>query len=54
MTGAVKGEALIGNALMGVVGIFLVIAAIILGYDGIKAFISYRTKRMEMATNTQS
>ncbi|MGC8719114.1 MAG: carbon starvation CstA family protein [Thermodesulforhabdaceae bacterium] len=54
MTGAVKGEALIGNALMGVVGIFLVIAAIILGYDGIKAFINYRTKRMEMATNTQS
>jgi hypothetical protein len=31
ISGAVTGEALIGNTLMGVVGFFLVIAAIILG-----------------------
>jgi carbon starvation protein len=41
-SGAVKGEALIGNTLMGVVGFFLVIAAIILGIEGIKAFNRYR------------
>ncbi|RJQ77916.1 MAG: hypothetical protein C4519_12850 [Desulfobacteraceae bacterium] len=41
-SGAVKGEALIGNALMGLVGFFLVIAAIILAVDGIKALNRYR------------
>jgi len=41
-TGAVKGEALIGNALMGFVGFFLVIAAIILAVEGSKALIRYR------------
>ena len=40
-TGAVKGEALIGNTLMGLVGFFLVIAAIILGWEGVKAFQRY-------------
>ena len=37
-TGAVKGEALVGNTLMGFVGFFLVIAAIILGCGRIKGF----------------
>jgi len=41
-TGAVKGEALVGNTLMGFVGFFLVIAAIILGWEGVKAFQRYR------------
>jgi len=41
-TGAVKGEALVGNTLMGLVGFFLVIAAIILGVEGAKAFGRYR------------
>lgn len=40
--GAVKGEALVGNILMGVVGFFLVIAALILGAEGLKAFNRYR------------
>jgi len=44
-SGAVKGEALIGNTLMGVVGFFLVIAAIILGIEGIKAFNRYKKLR---------
>ena len=42
LAGAVKGQALVGNTLMGLVGIFLVIAAIILGIEGIKAFNRYR------------
>jgi carbon starvation protein len=41
-TGQVKGEALFGNGLMGVVALFLVIAAIILLNDGIKALRRYR------------
>jgi carbon starvation protein len=40
--GAVKGEALIGNALMGFVGFFLVIAAIILALEGMKALNRFR------------
>ncbi len=48
-TGAVKGEALIGNTLMGFVGFFLVIAAIILGWEGIKAFSRYRAMKGEPA-----
>ncbi|OPY71591.1 MAG: Carbon starvation protein A [Syntrophorhabdus sp. PtaU1.Bin058] len=43
ITGAVKGEALIGNTLMGLVGFFLVIAALILGSEGMKALKRYRT-----------
>jgi hypothetical protein len=38
----VKGEALVGNTLMGLVGFFLVIAAIALGVEGVKAFRKYR------------
>jgi len=48
-TGAVKGEALIGNTLMGFVGFFLVIAAIILGVEGAKAFNRYRAIRAQVA-----
>ena len=42
ISGAVKGEALVGNTLMGLVGFFLVIAALILGMEGFKAFNRYR------------
>jgi carbon starvation protein len=48
VTGAVTGEALIGNTLMGVVAVFLVIAAIILGIEGVKAFGRYRKLRKEV------
>jgi carbon starvation protein len=40
--GKVHGEALIGNGLMGVVGLFLVVAAFILLIDGLKALKRYR------------
>ena len=36
--GGVAGSAFVGNLLMGIVGFFLVICALILGYEGIKAF----------------
>lgn len=45
LSGAVKGEAIIGNTLMGLVGIFLVIAAIVLGIEGLKAFNRYRAMK---------
>jgi carbon starvation protein len=49
-TGAVKGaEALIGNTLMGLIGFFLVIAAIILAVEGVKAFNRYRVIRAQAA-----
>ncbi len=48
-TGAVKGEALVGNTLMGLVGFFLVIAAIILAVEGLKAFSRYRAVKVEIA-----
>ena len=48
-SGAVKGEALIGNTLMGLVGFFLVIAALILGWEGIKALNRYRTLKIQPA-----
>ena len=48
VTGAVTGEALIGNTLMGVVAVFLVIAAIILAVEGVKAFNRYRKIRKEV------
>jgi len=43
ISGAVKGEALIGNTLMGLVGLFLVVAALILGAEGMKALKRYRS-----------
>jgi len=49
VTGAVKGEALIGNTLMGLVGFFLVLAAITLGIEGLKAFGRYRAMRTQAA-----
>jgi carbon starvation protein len=48
-TGAVKGEALIGNTLMGLIGFFLVIAALILGFEGVKAFNRYRAVKAKPA-----
>jgi carbon starvation protein len=42
MSGQVKGEAFIGNGLMGIVALFLVIAAIFLLVDGVKALRRYR------------
>jgi carbon starvation protein len=48
-TGAVKGEALVGNTLMGLVGFFLVIAALILGWEGLKAFGRYKALRAQAA-----
>jgi len=51
-TGAVKGEALLGNTLMGLVGLFLVVAAIILAFEGIKAIVRYRGLKGEGAPAT--
>ena len=41
-SGGVKGEALVGNTLMGLVGFFLVVAALILAAEGMKALGRYR------------
>jgi carbon starvation protein len=49
-SGAVKGaEAIVGNTLMGLVGFFLVFAAIILAVEGVKAFNRYRAIRAQGA-----
>ncbi len=49
-SGAVKGiEAQVGNTLMGLVGLFLVIAAIILAVEGVKAFNRYRAVKAQPA-----
>lgn len=49
-SGAAKGvEAIVGNTLMGLVAIFLVIAAIILAVEGVKAFSRYRAVKGEPA-----
>jgi len=45
----VKGEALVGNTLMGLVGFFLVIAAIMLGVEGVKALSRYRALKGQAA-----
>ncbi|HOG16213.1 MAG TPA: carbon starvation CstA family protein [Syntrophales bacterium] len=50
-SGAVKGEALVGNTLMGVVGFFLVIAALILGAEAFKAFNRYRALQGQKASS---
>ena len=44
-----KGEALVGNTLMGFVGFFLVIAAIILAFEGVKAILRYRSLKVQGA-----
>lgn len=49
LAGGVKGEALVGNLLMGVVGFFLVICALILGYEGIMAFKRLRVLKGQAA-----
>lgn len=49
LSGAVKGEALIGNTLMGLVGLFLVLAALVLASEGFKAFKRYKTIRAQVA-----
>jgi carbon starvation protein len=49
LTGAVKGEALVGNTLMGLVGFFLVIAALMLAVEGVKAFNRYRAMKGQPA-----
>ncbi len=43
LAGKVTGEALVGNTLMGVVAIFLVVAAFVLAWEGYKAFRRYRS-----------
>ncbi len=45
--GGVQGEAMVGNTLMGFVGFFLVICALILGYEGINAFNRFRALRAQ-------
>ena len=47
--GVVKGEALIGNSLMGLVALFLVVAALVLAWEGYKAFQRFRAVRAEVA-----
>jgi carbon starvation protein len=49
MAGGVQGEAFVGNLLMGLVGFFLVICALILGYEGLKAFKRFRTLKGQAA-----
>ena len=50
LTGVVKGtERIVGNTLMGLVGFFLVIAAIILAVEGVKAFGRYRAIKAQPA-----
>jgi len=47
--GGVQGEAFVGNLLMGVVGLFLVICALILGYEGVGAFNRFRAMKGQAA-----
>jgi carbon starvation protein len=47
--GAVKGEALVGNTLMGIVGFFLVIAALMLASEGFKALGRYKAAKAQAA-----
>ena len=42
LAGAVKGEQLVGNTLMGIVALFLVVAALVLAWEGFKAFRRFR------------
>lgn len=51
LSGAVKGEALIGNTLMGLVGLFLVVAALVLAWEGRKAFQRFRAIRAQTASS---
>ena len=51
-TGMVKGGALVGNTLMGLIGFFLVVAAFALAVEGVKAFGRYRGARKAGAVTT--
>jgi len=51
-TGTVKGGALVGNTLMGLIGFFLVVAAFALAAEGVKAFGRYRGARKAGAMTT--
>jgi len=46
-SGALKGEAFVGNLLMGLMGFFLVIAALILAWEGVKAINKYRNLKAQ-------
>lgn len=46
-SGALKGEAFFGNLLMGLMGFFLVIAALILAWEGVKAINKYRNLKAQ-------
>ncbi len=46
LSGKVKGEQLVGNTLMSLVAIFLVVAAIMLAIEGLKAFGRYRAVKV--------
>jgi carbon starvation protein len=48
-SGSAKGGALVGNTLMGLVGFFLVIAAFILAWEGVKALNKYRAMGVQEA-----
>jgi len=47
--GKVAGTVLIGNLIAGVIGVVLVICALILAWDGYKAFRKFRAERVEAA-----
>jgi carbon starvation protein len=47
--GGIQGEAFVGNLLRGIIGFFLVICALILGYEGIMAFKRLRAVKAEGA-----
>jgi len=49
LAGGIQGEAFVGNLLMGLVGFFLVICALILAYEGIMAFKRLRAVKAEGA-----
>ncbi len=49
ISGTLKGEALVGNALMCIIAVFLVIAAIILAIEGAKAFSRFRKMKKQKA-----
>jgi carbon starvation protein len=54
VSGAVKGEALVGNTLMGLVGFFLVLAALALGIEGFKALNRYRGLKAGAVTRPEA
>ncbi|MBU2547147.1 MAG: hypothetical protein KKB20_01930 [Proteobacteria bacterium] len=49
LLGKVTGSQLIGNLIAGLLGLFLAVNAVILAYDGVKAFYRYKTAKAEGA-----